>query len=491
MKISRLAFTFVFFSFFLLACGKDEKSQPTHYYSYGSASLVGALLPLGDAYVPKNLSPKTFIKDAKTYAPLDIQAQRLRLSFDVITGKAFGKSIITFIPRAQGRPYFELLCPITEFRLDGVVVSSTEVQDPEGQGQRFWALDQSLSIGATHTLEIDYQLASDKITFTNGGVRLLTNMTDLNSANFIEHWVPVTFEDDAFTLELELAVLGASSTHQIFSNGEVSTTSPDLWKIKFPNYFTKSSFYVHLTNSPSLSTQTFTYQGAEKTIPVTVYGSSSDLVNDAVAILPSLFKEFEDDFGPYPHDSFIAYMHSGGGGMEYAGATITSLGALDHELFHSWFARSVMPAEGRSGWIDEAFASWRDNGYFQAPSLLQRSATNLSNYSPYRKSTPSNCYRDGRHLVAELDRELAEFGGMKVLMRLFFERYRNRVVTTEEFWDFLNTMSGANLSAYFTRYAFGNAPQPHSSVAEVRFSSDQEITKHPPPLSRQEILGLR
>jgi hypothetical protein len=178
--------------------------------------------------------------------------------------------------------------------------------------------------------------------------------------------------------------------------------------------------------------------------------------------------------------------------MEYSGATITSLGALDHELFHSWFARGVMPGEGRSGWIDEALASWRDYGYFQADSLLQRDPTQIAGFSPFRKSTPSNCYQDGRRLIAELDVSLADFGGMRKLPRSFFERYRHRVVTTEEFWSFLELKTGENLRPFFERYAFGIASG--DSSAEKVGSPEEGLRPrsfHPPPLTRDEVLRLR
>jgi hypothetical protein len=63
--------------------------------------------------------------------------------------------------------------------------------------------------------------------------------------------------------------------------------------------------------------------------------------------------------------------------MEYCGATMTDPGALGHELTHSWFARGVMPANGNTGWIDEAVASWRDDGYPRASRAPNRSAVNL------------------------------------------------------------------------------------------------------------------
>ena len=79
-------------------------------------------------------------------------------------------------------------------------------------------------------------------------------------------------------------------------------------------------------------------------------------------------RELEQTYGPYPHEALLIYCTGNiSGGMEYAGATMTSLEALGHEITHSWFARGVMPANGNAGWIDEAIARWRDRGYPRAP----------------------------------------------------------------------------------------------------------------------------
>lgn len=457
-------------------------------YLYGPDTLPGELPELDEHYRPLNLSPKIFSDSVKTFVPINFISQDLTLSFDVLTNKVNGKSIIQFEVIQKGYPYFELKTPVLDALLNNGNVATFGLSDPDGQNQNFWALDSEVEAGFIHQVELSFELFPDRVSFGDGGVKFLTSMTDVSNVHFFEDWGPVGFEDDAFSLTLHLKLLGSTSSHKLFSNGQTLVSSADEWTILFPSSFTKSSFYIHLTNSIGLSVATFKYQGIEKEIPVTVYSSSSSLTNQAVEILPELFKEFETDFGPYAHSSFTAYLHTGGGGMEYAGATISSLGALDHELFHSWFARGVMPADGRSGWIDEAMASWRDNGYFRANALLSRGVTNLSNFSPFRKSTPSNSYKDGRYLLAELDLLFANFGGMKPLMREFFGRYKNRVVTNEEFWNFLSSMTLTNIDRYFHRYTLGI--DDHFRLAEESLDEDND-SHHPHLLTQEEILSLR
>ena len=48
----------------------------------------------------------------------------------------------------------------------------------------------------------------------------------------------------------------------------------------------------------------------------------------------------------------------GGGGMEYYGATITSLRALRHEVFHMYYGCSTVATTYRDSWWDEAINMW-------------------------------------------------------------------------------------------------------------------------------------
>jgi hypothetical protein len=49
-----------------------------------------------------------------------------------------------------------------------------------------------------------------------------------------------------------------------------------------------------------------------------------------------------------------------GGGMEYYGATTTSLRALRHEVFHMYYGCSTVARTYRDSWWDEAIDMWYD-----------------------------------------------------------------------------------------------------------------------------------
>jgi hypothetical protein len=480
-------------SLFLLGCSDSSNSPGKNpiSYVYGNKIPPGSLPPLPSDYRPQDLPEKVFTQDGKTYAPMNLLTQDLKMTFDVQAQTVTGRATITFLQSSAGFPYLQLDGTITSAKINGDSVMALKVSDPAGANLKIYAFQKDASLALPATLEVEYTLPGSKVGFNSTGIGFLTDMTDLYTARYFEYWAPGNYEEDSFALTMTLEILNGPSIHQLFTNGDALQTGSATWVIRFPSYFTSSSFYVHLTNK-ALQSLNFIIEGKEKNIPVTLYSTSSSLISQAQDILPGLFAELEGDYGPFAHDRFVAYLQSGGGGMEYSGATITSIGALDHELLHSWFARGVMPADGNSGWIDEAMASWRDYGYFQASSLLSRAPSRLAGYSPYGKSTPENCYVDGRRMLAELDRVLADFGGMKVFARLFFERYKHQVVTTEEFWSFLEARSMINLDAYFSRYIFGGVDTVNSfETNEAPINEGTPKSFHPAPLTPSEVEALR
>lgn len=432
---------------------------------------------------------RTFTEDGRTYSPADFEKVQLSIVLSVPEKIARGSSRIEFTAAAEGFAYFLSEAEILSAKLDGRAVEVQSRLDPDSLNM-LRIVNAPLVLGSSHELQVEYRLPESRVGFQEGGARLLTSMSDLGRGNFFEAYAPASFEFDAFTLELTLEIFGGKKdlpVHSLFANGEITKTSNASWKIIFPSYFTSSSFYVHLTNA-SLYVRTGTYQGKAALIPLTVYSQNSTLADDAIRQLPFLFSELEDTYGPYAHTSFIAYI-SGRGGMEYGGATITGLSSLGHELTHSWFARGVMPSDGRSGWIDEAIASWRDNGYFRANSVGQRPATNLGRLSAFQRFTVSNSYVDGRHFLSEIDLLLASKGGLRPVLASFFETWKRKSIRVADFRFFLEQASGLDLGNLFRKYVYADTGFPGDSVAEPKIMGRD--TLHPPPLTDEEIRKLR
>jgi hypothetical protein len=222
--------------FLLVSCGNQKgENPPVILYPYGATALPGSITPLAADYRPLGLSDKVFTHNGKTYAPANLETQDLAMSFDVLTKSITGRSSITFTLGVDAYPYFDLDAVITRAELDGVNVSTGVVNDPDGIGESFVSLDMLATVG-THTLVLEYGLPG-KASFSVGGVDFLTSMRDVSNVRFFEHWGPSGFEDDSFELKLKLTLLNSSSSHQIFSNGSITSISPTEWELELRIYF--------------------------------------------------------------------------------------------------------------------------------------------------------------------------------------------------------------------------------------------------------------
>jgi hypothetical protein len=348
-------------------------------------------------------------------------------------------------------------------------------------------VQRQVEAGSRNVLEVDYAI-NNSVTFDGGRVRAGFFMSDLAAGGreFFEQYGPANFEYDQVAYKFHVTVTGTNVTHEIFTNGDVTQIGAGEWTVDFPDYFTTSSPFFHLTETNRFAVQRFTYTGLETQIPVTVYSTSQSRTASAVARTKSVMQELEATYGPFAHDKLVAYVTASGGGMEYGGATMTEYGALGHELTHSWFARGVMPSSGNSGWIDEAIASWRDDGYPRANGRPNRSAVNLGGFSPYRRHTTNAAYDEGARLISEFDYMFADNGGMKPVLRSLFAEHKRTTITVDSFKEFLETASGQDLDAVFNRYVLGQTQIGNDvTVAPERVSSRQP-SHHPRPYTPAE-----
>lgn len=191
-----------------------------------------------------------------------------------------------------------------------------------------------------------------------------------------------------------------------------------------------------------------------RSISVTVYGIGSDLQNFQFKA-KKVFDELEMDYGPWLHNSLTIYAGPIDGGMEYCGATITNLWALGHEMAHSYFARGFMPANGNSGWMDEAIASWRDNGYPQQSSLTDH--TDMANQSPYLRITDYRAYNAGARFIAHLDYLSQANGGLKLFLKNLAQTHSFDPAFTQDFQGLLESFNGKSLQNEFNQGVYGYA----------------------------------
>jgi hypothetical protein len=445
--------------------GQDVISQNTITDSISyTSSAVGRpkLNPLQKHCLDDNPVPPPFTYLNRTATPIDIKGIKLRIIADAKNKKATGIAQINFSPLTTGSPLLDLVYAPSRLKLNRRELSPDnlrEIQTPD-QNDTLRLLDAELPQGQDNVLEIEYQYPEDNstIAFNGGGVDLSFMMDDTKPRRFLEQHAPANLEYDQFAMTVDIELLNAAKHHRLFTNGVPTRHAENKrWIVKFPDYFTSSSFYLHLTDKPQATkTGVYTSHATNRSFEVIVYSKTMAQVNEALQKSYKILGELEGDYGPFPHNKLIIYVEDPGGGrngMEYSGATMTTMEVIGHELLHSWFGRGVMPANGDAGWIDEAIAYWRDLEYPTEP-VSPTFVSKLSGFGPYHRCTPKDAKDGGPFLMSQLDSLFA--GGLRPVLKKFFLENQRRVITTRNFFDFLNAQPhSGDLDMLFRRSVCG------------------------------------
>ena len=378
-------------------------------------------------------APSDFKDSSKQFRFVDFSQVQYEIVYDLENKMAVAKTIINFDQKKPGHPIFDLIPEVQSIELDGVTVKAISLRSP-GNESHYRSIDTSVKAGA-HTLSIT------------------------NDRQYIEQYVPSNIEYDQFAVSMNLEIIGTSKEHTVYTNGEVSNQSKNQFVINYPDYYTASSLYFHIAPVGKFQEVSFKFKSkSNKNIPVRIYKkksiwstSLSTLKENTLEVL----NELESNFGNWPHPSLTIY-NAGMGGMEYSGATITSTSALGHELTHSYFARGVMPVDGNSGWMDEAIASWRDDGY-QSVSSPNFSKTSMAAHSQYRRYTDRNAYTKGANFMAYLNNKLESQGGLTSFLNELHTNFTHTNITTHDFIKEINGFSGLNFNSDFDRYIFAKS----------------------------------
>jgi hypothetical protein len=408
------------------------------------------------AFANLHLAPPDFNLKSGRAIFIDFKKAEYFITYDMNQQRASVRTRITFESKNSGHPLFDLIPKPHSVKIDGKKTDEDVVQFPGGISQ-LRKINTEVTPGL-HVLEMENEISTNMTFHPDlNAVSQAFWIRDLKDRMFLEQYIPSNFEFDQYEMILHLSFEGVEEADQeIYTNGIVKKTSATSWTINFPHYYTVSCPYFHMTPQGWMRRLDFTYDSISgKQIPITVYSPWKKRTKRFKAEALRVMKELETDYGAWGHESFVAYgTMKGTGGMEHAGATATSFGALDHEMLHSYFAKGVIPANGNSGWIDEAIASWRDKGYQRLPAT-GFSGSNLGAHSVYKRNTDDRAYALGAAFMGYLDYRLQDRGGLKAFLRGYFQAYKHQVITTEHFKNNLEFFSGINLDAEFGTYIWG------------------------------------
>lgn len=429
---------------------------------------LASLLALATLSLPTFASldqaPPAFLyKDAKAVF-VDFKSADYEILHNVETKTSTVHSVIKFQATDSGYPIFDLVHNPSEVEIDGVPSNAEITMDPDKEST-LRILQTQVEPGE-HELRISHVLTNN-VVYKDNVVASGFWTSDLTDRRYLEQYLPTNLEFDQYKMNIKVSVEGSSVTHLLKTNGKVAKISENSFEVEYPSFYTASSMYFHLFPEKSFSNNVqFYYPSIDgRMIPVDIYTSYD--IAPFVTTVKNVLAELENDYGPFPHDQLIVYGNAPSGGMEYSGATATALGAVGHELFHSYHARCLMPANGNAGWMDEAIARWRDNKYPLSEKLFFES-TKLAGHSVWTRKTDRMAYTEGSAFLSWVAYRMNEKGlSFKTFLREYFEKYKKTTVTTPLFQRELTEASGLNLSPDFDKYIYGKGSSFNKSMKRI------------------------
>lgn len=440
----------------------------------------------------RDAPPPTRVGGRKA-VPVHIVGLDVELQMDTTHSTARVDATMTYrLGPHDGHPVFDLRQSVEQCWIDGVpfdpsVLAKWDAGHPDPFSS-VRVIDRCQAAGSLHRLRLRYTLgrpAADlrgayppMLTFGPGRrVRWSAGMADLYAGRYLEAWFPANLPFDHFPFRLQLEVTGTRAPHAFITNGHVTTLGPNKWSVQYPDWFTSMSplMELHAADGVSGASQVVLLSDSGRPITLSVW-KFADAQQDLTPVLrriATLVNTYEGQFGPFSGDNYVCFLHSAGGGMEYAHATTTSVNALRHEVLHSWFARGVTPASQADGWWDEGFTRYIEGGAEAlVPFDFDAKPALLCSRRPWQRVTPSTSYGEGSRL----------FGGLAALlgtdrladaMRTLYLTHARRSVGTETLETHLLAASGqpAVVDA-FHRFVYGFADP------------------DPPPRLRVEVLGM-
>ncbi len=409
----------------------------------------------------------------------DVGHYILRLGYDPATDLLDGHVTVS-ATATQGLSRFDL-------DLRGLVVASVSVDDQPAtflrDGQELIVTPAApLAEGSTFDVDVRYAGVPQVI---------------VDPDNSIEGWIPT--DDGAFVVNEPQGSPGwypANDNPRDKATFDFRVTVPE-GKVALANGVLKSRktskgrttwrwtqdepMAPYLATATNGDFQTNFYE-TDEGLPVYVAVDTPERTGTNLARIPDIIDLFSELYGAYPF-SAAGGIADNAGFVGYALETQTkanyannpSLGTTVHEVAHEWFGNAVTLTEWKDIWLNEGFARWSEWIWTEKqPGGTPAATTFRDNYNSRSESywtrPPANVggprfmfsdppYRRGAMTLQALRETIGEQDFFALIKTWFAEnRYGN--VTTADFVETAERVSGEELSAFFDAWLYGTTRPP-------------------------------
>ena len=322
---------------------------------------------------------------------------------------------------------------------------------PERTTQQSIEFQRELSGNDQHTLRVRFPMNA-----TGTGTSFFTDVNDIYGNGNEERFPTINTPHELARHRIRFRV-HSETPYRCFGSGSVVKSDNQVvqeWELDTGREV--ASYTVMFMVMPAADTvyAEQTVDGVDVRVMAYACGTSPQVVFDD---LESWLPELRQNLGPFPMPGGISiFLTESGGGMEYYGGTITSLRALDHEVFHMYFGCSTVALTYRDSWWDEAINMWYEYsaaGNYAAIDEGYQSNI-VSRRSPVSVGFDTRAYDEGARIIQAVANEMGGRGEMIDFLSDLHQRRMFDPFNTFELVDEIEAYSGVDMYDRFLGWLY-------------------------------------
>lgn len=447
-------------------------------------SFLGLILVLGPACNPAQEEPAVDNGEEQSPQPVDeqrlldstfrIDIQSIDVTFDYFPDDSYvdGRALVIFRMRPGQQRALIHFDPAVRGRTPGMIRlngkrfnftdrSDVKIVEFEDSTQKALEFQRDLGENELHALEMDYRLDSPQ-----GYPRFSPDVNDLEGTGNEEIFPTINTPHELARHRITLAV-HSGTPFQCIGSGSVSPQPgpPQTWLLDSEREVASYTVFFVVVPAADVRYESRDINSINVRVMAFIGGAS---INEAFTVLESCLPQLERDLGPFPMPRGLSiFLTHFGGGMEFYGGSITSLAALEHEVFHMYFGCSAVAKTYRDSWWDEAIDEWYENS--TNPSFTAIPENYRSNIvggrSPIAVGWDRRAYDEGSRIFQAVAVELGGRQAMIGFLKYLHQNYAFAPFTTIDLVDYLWDYSGVDMHDRFVNWLYNGNRTYYAAVA--------------------------